>query len=497
MNQKLTLRLFFLVLLLGMGSYLSAAEQAGGFNVRIRVEGIADTTCYLGYHFGDKQYLRDTVEVDGQGWMTFQSDTLLDGGIYLCVLPDKNYFEFIVGDDQEFTMETSKTNLVANMKTKGTEENKIFYDYLQFLDDQRKAAEGPRKKMAEDKDDKKAQEELAEIDTKVKNYQKNLIQTHKNLFVSKLVQSSQEIEIPDTPEEILSQEKGDSLEKVWRFEYYRDHFFDYIDFSDDRMLRTPILHQKMVYFVDKLTYQVPDSLCKATEFIVEKARANDEVFRYAVITLTNKYATSKVMGFDAVYVCMAEKYYLTKQAWWADSTMLDKIYDRVVKIKPNILGVRAKNICMKDMYGDKACLYDVKSDYTILVFWDATCGHCKKEVPQLHQVYQKFKEYNVKAFAVSNEITNEKWLEFIEEHNMGDWINAIDLERQSPFRQYYDIYSTPVLYLLDKDKDIILKRVSHDQIDEYLSNEFDLPYEKPEPEEKEEGDGSEDNNTEH
>lgn len=497
MITRLTQRLFLLVLLFGAGSTLFASAPAeGGHKIRVHVDGIQDTVCYLGYHFGDKQYLRDTVDVDSKGWMTFEGDTLLDGGIYLCVLPDKNYFEFILNEDQDFTLETSNKNLVTNMKTKGTQENETFYSYLQYLDNKRKEAEVPRKAMEKNKDDKEAKSLLNKIDKEVKDYQKKLIVDNKGMFVSKLVQASQEIEIPETPAEIKNSPKADSLEQVWRFEYYREHFFDYIDFTDDRMLRTPILHQKMIYFVDKLTYQVPDSLCKATEFIVEKARGNDEVFRYSIITLTNKYASSKVMGFDAVYVCMAEKYYLTKQAWWADSTMLDKIYDRVVKIKPNILGVKAKNICMKDMYGQQTCLFDVKAKYTILLFWDSTCGHCKKEVPQLYEVYKKFSEYDVKAFSVTNEIVNETWLEFIEEHEMHDWINAIDMDRQSPFRQYYDIYSTPVLYLLDEEKDIILKRVSHDQIDEYLSIQYDLPYEKPEKSEEKEGEeGSEEDNS--
>ena len=499
MMNKLTLRLFLLVLLMGSGASLFAGSNEKGHRIRVRVDGIQDTVCYLGYHFGDKQYLRDTVEVDSQGWMTFEGDTLLDGGIYLCVLPDKNYFEFILSEDQDLTLETNKDNLVMNMKARGTEENRIFYEYLQYLDKKRKEASKPQKALEQNKNDKEAKDQLARIDQEVKKYQRDLIQNNKHLFVSKLVQSSQEIEIPDTPKEILDSENADSLEQAWRFEYYREHFFDYIDFSDERMLRTPILHQKMMYFVDKLTYQIPDSICKATEEVVERARVNDEVFRYCIITLTNKYASSKVMGFDAVYVCMAEKYYLTKQAFWADSTMLAKIYDRVVKIKPNILGVKAKNICMKDMHGKPKCLFDVKAKYTILLFWDSTCGHCKKEVPQLYEVFSKFIDYDVKAYAVSNEIVNETWLEFIEEHGFThpNWINAIDIERQSPFRQFYDIYSTPVLYLLDEEKGIILKRVSHDQIDEYLSIQFDLPYEKPKKsEEKEEEEGSGDDNSE-
>ena len=72
----------------------------------------------------------------------------------------------------------------------------------------------------------------------------------------------------------------------------------------------------------------------------------------------------------------------------------------------------------------------------------------------------------------------ENWLNFINAHNLNDWINVYQTPAQHDveanagrpdYRQLYDVYQTPELYLLDKDKHIIAKRLSYEQVDEVIS----------------------------
>jgi len=120
-------------------------------------------------------------------------------------------------------------------------------------------------------------------------------------------------------------------------------------------------------------------------------------------------------------------------------------------------------------------------------FWSASCGHCIKEVPILHEVYQHYKEDGVKCMAVSTDLEREGWVEFIEKHELTDWINAIDVERHSNFRFDYHVYSTPVLYLLDEEKKIVAKRISVETLDDILALKLDKdPALEQESEEKEE-----------
>jgi hypothetical protein len=54
------------------------------------------------------------------------------------------------------------------------------------------------------------------------------------------------------------------------------------------------------------------------------------------------------------------------------------------------------------------------------------------------------------------------------------WINVWDPTFSSNFRNLYDIYSTPVIYVLDSGKKIIAKRISVETLESVLKQEFRL-----------------------
>jgi peroxiredoxin len=143
-----------------------------------------------------------------------------------------------------------------------------------------------------------------------------------------------------------------------------------------------------------------------------------------------------------------------------------------MKIKPNILGEQAHDLAMPDTALKMHALYDIKTKYTILVFWDPTCSHCKTEIPKLSQYYDsvKAKGVSIEVFAVGIESDIELWKKFIRDHNL-KWINVSDLYNQTNFRSYYDIYSTPVIYLLDEKKRIIAKRLDTEKIKDFIQHE--------------------------
>jgi hypothetical protein len=135
---------------------------------------------------------------------------------------------------------------------------------------------------------------------------------------------------------------------------------------------------------------------------------------------------------------------------------------------------------MLDTANKPVSLYQLKSDYTIVVFWDPNCGHCKEEVPRMDSIYRaSWKQKNVKMFAVLSEEENLKgWLEFIHTHHLEDWTHAHETKEmgdavaaaQKPgFRQLYDVVSTPTVYLLDSEKRIIGKKLTWSQLNDLLN----------------------------
>ena len=167
---------------------------------------------------------------------------------------------------------------------------------------------------------------LEEINNEVNQYKTNFLKNYTDIFFSKIIKATSEIEMPDTPLDSTGKPN-----KNFAYQYYKKHFWDNIDFSDSRMLRTPIFYNKLDQYLDKLTYKNPDSINASADIIIDLARANDEIFQYVVSYITSTYERSKVMGMDLMYH-MVEKYYLTNHTDWVNSIQLIKIADRAQKI---------------------------------------------------------------------------------------------------------------------------------------------------------------------
>src|SRR6185312_7164932 len=114
----------------------------------------------------------------------------------------------------------------------------------------------------------------------------------------------------------------------------------------------------------------------------------------------------------------------------------------------------------------------------VICFWDPTCSHCKDIVPRLDSIYKaKWKAEGVRIYGVMVDGGREQWLQFIKDHNLTDWIHVYETAAhadstekagQPSFRQLYDVYQTPILYLLDSNKRIIAKKLSYLQLDQVI-----------------------------
>jgi len=172
--NKVTILLF--ALLFSINTVFAKDKEA--YNIKIKINNISNTECYMGYHFAEKQYVSDTLKVDAKGNMIFSGTKPLDGGIYLVVTPNKKYFEVIIAGETEFSLETDTLDFVKNMKVKGSKENEWFYAYLNYMNDKSKLLEPLNKKYETLKANKDSAEairaKMSKIDKEVKEYKVTL-----------------------------------------------------------------------------------------------------------------------------------------------------------------------------------------------------------------------------------------------------------------------------------------------------------------------------------
>lgn len=463
--KQFTLLLLACFLLTGV---LAAQEDA--YHIEFSIDGYEQDILTIANHLLDQQYVIDTIERSPDGKFHFKDTTDLPKGIYLAVMaPDNNYFQFLVGNESPFFAVSGATSDLKRLHAEKSEENKNFYAYLAFLDAQKDKDAPIREALGQaglsEEESNKLKAERQAIDAEVKAYQRKVLTEQAESFVAAIIRSNQGVAPPD----FLELPEQERRIKQWR--YMQKHFFDNIDLHDDRLLRTPFLFERVDYFVHKLHVQHPDSLSIAIDKVLQMMRPESDLFKMYLIHFLNEAAGSELVGMDAIYVHLIDNYYSKGLAPWTEAEQMTKFKANADRLRPLLIGKQAPDIKMEKRDGTNISLYDVDTEYTVLYFWRYDCGHCKESTPVMQEFYEKWKDRGVTLFAVCAKVGDEVppcW-EYIDEKEINDWLHTIDPYLRSRYPVLYDVQQTPAIFVLDKDKTIISKRLGAEQLDDLLN----------------------------
>jgi thiol-disulfide isomerase/thioredoxin len=209
------------------------------------------------------------------------------------------------------------------------------------------------------------------------------------------------------------------------------------------------------------------------------ARNAPEMYKFLLNWYTDEYINPKFMGQDAVFVHLFEKYHSKGLTSWLNEKQMETISRRAYMQMSNLIGIKASDLEMVDSTGKRKTLYGVNAAFTLVVFWDPTCGHCKEEIPRIDSIYRaSWKAKGLKVYSVlsDNDKKNE-WVNFVKEKKLDDWVHVYETKEmekivsdaQKPsFRQLYDVIQTPTIFLLDNEKRIIGKKLGVDQLNELI-----------------------------
>lgn len=449
-------------------SFIAIAALGQDTKIDITVRGAENQPVILGYYFNKQLLVKDTIMLDSKGSTTYAPPTKAEEGMYVLYFPNKSYLDFVIGSDQQFTLSTSQTDMLDNTSIVGSNESQQFLDYQKFISIKQKEFASLQKQHGESEEGKAIiQQGYDKINKEVAKYSGALINNNRGSFLALFLNGLREVELPDFKS--LQPSLSDSLARQKQYYYYRAHFFDNIDLSDSRMLRTPYFTSKIDTYFNETVPQIPDTIAAEAVKFIEKTRGDKEMFKYVVSYLYNLTNESKIMGMDAALIAIAERYYLTGDAFWAEQKFIDELRVTVNKLKPILVGKTAPDLKMASFNQQYYRLHEVSSPFTILVFWETDCGHCQKEIPELHNIWKTSLTKDVKVFCVYTHSKTDEWIKFVEEHQMDDWINVYDPRNTTGFRNTYNINSTPQIFILDKDKKILAKKIEVAQIAEVIS----------------------------
>ncbi len=192
--------------------------------------------------------------------------------------------------------------------------------------------------------------------------------------------------------------------------------------------------------------------------------------------------TPAYLGQDKVFIHLYQNYYLKGDTSLLNAKDKKTVIQTANKLIANQLGQKAPDFNMVDINGNPKTLYNIDAKFSLLIFWDPTCDVCQKELPRVDSIFRaSWFKYGLKVIAINNDAAHEgQWRKYLSEHDFKDWLNLYEttidhdarVKKGLPtYQQLYNSYQTPTMYLLDKDKNILAKRLSLEQFDNMLKEQ--------------------------
>lgn len=263
-----------------------------------------------------------------------------------------------------------------------------------------------------------------------------------------------------------------SLSKEERITYLKQHYFDKVDFSDTALLHSMVFANKAISYLalysnNRLAQkQLQAEFIKAVTVILSAASVNAEVYKFLLDYLVGGFDK---YHFDDVIEYMAENF----QDPFAceDQGRKTALQKKLETFKKIAVGKITPDIETNDNKGKPVKLSALQSDFTLLIFWSTQCQHCTDMMPKLKAIYDKQKPKKYEVVAVSLDTNKAGWIDYLKEEKL-TWINISDLKGfTGKIADDYNIYATPTMFLLDREKKILAKPISMRELEQALRDQ--------------------------
>lgn len=257
-----------------------------------------------------------------------------------------------------------------------------------------------------------------------------------------------------------------------RAEYLVKNYWSKFDFSDTTFLAYPdVMEQAFVDYIDILPHTKAEVAAASLKKTMEQAGVEKKMF-------TNFFELYEKYLYDPNSPMRNEEFFIPV----LEAVIASPVLDETNKIRPKSLlqlalknrpGTAAHDFTFTLENGQKQSLYKQNADYILVYFYNPGCPACEETSEKM------------KASPLINKLTSSKKLKIVAVYPDEDltawkknlanipakagWINGYDQDVYLKNEEVYDLKAIPTLYLLDKNKQVLLKDAVLEQIEAYLS----------------------------
>lgn len=449
---------------------LRADTTADSTLIEVTVAGLPAGTVRLVGNYGDQNYLADSTVADANGHFVLRREKPLPPGFYYFLLPGQKNFSILIDQDQHMTLRANVSDITGTMQVSGSLNTELLYRNFRFQTAQdpeiNQLSQIMRSSPPGSPEYQKARARQAQLMEARKAHLDEIYAAHPDAFFTKFKIAGQN---PEWPER--RKPNGD-LDTLGNLLYYRAHFWDGVDFADNRLLHTPVIVNKLRRYITELTPQQPDSIIRVADPLVQRVLPYKEYFQFFVnwIGLNYENGKTKVMDGEAVYVFLIDKYITPENAYWDTPENIMKLRKKVDEMKASLMGRKGPDVRAPDVHGALRSIYEITAPIIVVFMFSPDCEHCQEQAPDIQRIYTKWKDRGVDFFGIAVNTTEEEWRTFIKKNGF-TFTNVFDPTNRAIYGKYY-VDITPELYILNKDRTIVAKNLVAGQLEMVFEREL-------------------------
>ena len=429
------------------------------YECKITIDEYPQSEMFLADFYGDKNSIIDSAITNSQGEAVFIfSDKNYEGLYRLYFDHKKKFFDFIF-NDEDIEIVTEYDFPMDSLKVIKSHENKVYYSFLRASRTFKLKFELLTPIIAYyPKDD-----DFYNIATK--NYRET--QISRNKYIRDLKRDNPDLFASDLAMFQLKPIIPSGLTEGEMHQYLLTHFFDKIDFTNPYLLRSDAYPNKILEYLtlygnsNYSQAELEDAFIKAIDILFSRPFDEEVVKDYVINYLVKGFER---YGFEKVIVHIADTY--NEETACEDEERKSDLQMRLDNFKKLAIGQTAPDFSVPTVDGKTISFSDIKADYLMLIFWATWCPHCTQSIPEISEMYKSQKKKKVEVVAFSLDTDEAAWKNYIKENKL-EWINASDLKSwNSNIAIDYNIYATPTIIVIDKDRKIVSKPLNLSQIEQ-------------------------------
>ena len=423
---------------------------------KVTVDEHPNSKIILSEIYGEKFHPVDTIYTDEDGVASYHFNDNSSTGMYRMFL-ERNCFADFIFNKEEIELLTEFDHPMDSLQVLNSTENKLYYEFLRADQQLQLKLEllNPLTTYYPKEDNLYAS--IADKFDKVQSERDSIItgimNDYPKSFVAEVVSFMRS---PIIPSDLSEGEK---------MRYMQVHYFDKVNFSNPDILHTDILPTRLITYLSLFSnrafnqQQLESAFKGAIDMLMTRPFENQLVKEFVIEYLVGGF---EKYGFENVILHIAENY--KDETACENEERKSDLQTRLENYKKLAVGKTAPDISIPNEKGTTIKLSEIESEYIMLIFWASWCPHCVEWMPQIKDLYDNQKKKKMEVMSISLDKDETEWKKYLNEQNF-TWHNCSELKSwNSKVALDYNIYATPTMIVVDKNRTIVSKPLTMQQI---------------------------------